>query len=472
MSDPSAPTASPIARLLWAPPSGAARRAGGARPGDVLRGISRIKRTRALYGIDHPVSAQTLEEVHGLIQEVLASRPSLRLSVYEDTFFVGNTVLLEESLQLFPLLAEFRERDIGTLDLHEGVEVWEVHRLIDVLQMGAADLRRAGGAAGWLQMQGVTRLSVGPPPKDQPTLKVEPRDAYRSGLRAMDEVNFQASRRLPLDLRKTKLVVKSFTDIIAEDRFAMLGLAALKGYDEDTCHHSVNVGILSLLIGSQLEFSRPLMATLGLAALLHDLGKMLIPREILGAPRALTLEEQDIIKRHTLYGARLMRGFPGLARLAMVVAFEHHANYDLSGYPRVTVKRAPHLLTRIVQLADFFDAATSSRRLYRRPMLPVEAMRHILDGAGKSFDPVLARIFVQVLGLYPVGSVVELDTDEVAVVIRPGEREAARPVVKVVRNAAWREITPYTISLEEDRQRRILRALDPVEAGLDVTAHL
>jgi hypothetical protein len=117
----------------------------------------------------------------------------------------------------------------------------------------------------------------------------------------------------------------------------------------------------------------------------------------------------------------------------------------------------------IAGMAEFYDAATSSRRGRRRPMLPSEAMQFMLNGAGTTFDPMLARVFVEVMGLYPVGSVAELDTGELAVVTRPGERDAARPVVKVVMNAAREPIEAYTVNLEEERDRQIVRTLDADE---------
>jgi HD-GYP domain-containing protein (c-di-GMP phosphodiesterase class II) len=136
---------------------------------------------------------------------------------------------------------------------------------------------------------------------------------------------------------------------------------------------------------------------LGHAGLLPDIGKIRIPRDLLARPGKLSQAEEEIVRRHTVYGARILRELPGLLRLAMVVAFEHHANYNLSGYPQITVKEVPHLLSRIVQVADIFDATTSSRRAYRRPKRLGEALKVILDGAGTIFDPVLAKLSVRVL---------------------------------------------------------------------------
>ncbi len=466
--------ARPSGLVLWDVPPGTGYRSRSRRPGAILNAIVRAKRTAALFGADHPVVAETMGEAHDVIVHLLASRQSVRFAIYEDAFFLENTVLLEESLQLYPLLLELREREIGVIELHQNVNRAELSSLVEVLNLDPPEIRRQGGAGAHLEKRGVRHITLGSagPPREHLNIKIDPREAYRVGLRVVDELSFQASRDLPLDLRKARLVLNSLIDIVTKDRMALLGVAALKNYDEDTVHHSVNVSILSLLMGQQFALHRIAMTTLGLAALLHDMGKVRIPREILTKAGKLTPAEQEVMRRHTTYGAHMLRNLPGLARLAMVVAFEHHANYDLSGYPPVTVKHQPHLFTRIVQLADFFDAATSSRRVYHRAMLPHEAMRFILARAGKVFDPVVAKVFVQTLGLYPVGSVVELDTGDLAVVAGAAERDVTRPLVKVVRTRSGDAIVPYTLRLEEERGRCITRALDPVDAGVNTTLFL
>jgi HD-GYP domain-containing protein (c-di-GMP phosphodiesterase class II) len=442
------------------------------RPGDLLRGLARARRTLPLYGAAHPVAAQTIEEAHRVVVRLMVGRPSLKVFVHEDTFYMGKTALLEESLRFSHLVADLRDHDIGVIELLPELEPWELRTFVEILNTRPPDLAALGGAGAELKKRGVQHVAVGkaPPmlPEEQAELRVDPQDVYRAGLRVADDLYYQASRDLPLDLRKTSMVVNSLIDVLTTDRLALQGMAALKNYDEDTCHHSVNVSILCLMIGQHLQLKRPLMVALGVSAMLHDVGKVRVPREILNKNGGLSPEEQETVRRHTLYGAHILRNVPGLARLSMVVAFEHHANYNLSGYPRITAKRAPHLLTRLVHVADFFDASTSSRRVYQRPMLPSEAMKFILNGAGKIFDPMLARVFVQVLGLYPIGSVVELNTGELAIVHRVGEREAARPEVKIVTDRFREALAPRLVNLEEDRERQVIREVDAADVDLDV----
>lgn len=441
------------------------------RPGEILRGLSRARQSTALYGAEHPVAARTIDDVHRVIDEILGDQPVLRLIIHEDTFYLGKTVLMEESLRLSPLLSDLRDREIGSIELQAGLESWELGFLIEALNARVEDIAREGGVAVRLAQKGVRHILVGTArpvvAEELAEVRVEARDVYRAALGVVDDLYFRASRDLPLDVRKASMVVAAFIDLLAEDRAALLGVAVLKHYDEDTYHHCVKVAILSLMMGQHLQLDRSLLTTLGLAALLHDIGKVRVPQEILTKEGVLTAEEREVVKRHTLHGAHLLRSLSGLTRLARVVAFEHHVNFNLSGYPRIVAKETPHLLTRIVQPAEVFDAVTSSRRAYRRPMLPHEGMKLILDAGGTLFDPALVRAFVRVMGVYPVGSVVELDSGELAVVVRPGDQDTARPVIRIVTNAARTPIPAFAVNLLEQDDRQIVRAVDPGEAPGD-----
>jgi putative nucleotidyltransferase with HDIG domain len=441
------------------------------RPGDILRGISRARQSVALYGADHPVAAQTIGDVHAVTEPFLEERPLMRFVIHDDTFYFGKTVMLDESLRLSPFLEDLREREIGVMELHEGLEPWELARFAEALNVRPEEISRRGGVAAQLAEKGVRRIVVGAAhasvADEHAEIRVEAGDVYRAALRVVDDLYFKASRDLPLDLRMASTAVASFIDLLAQDRAALLGVAILRHYDEDTYHHCVKVCILSLMMGMHLGMERSLLITLGLSALLHDIGKVRVPPEILAKTGQLTTEEREIVKRHTLYGAHLLRNLSGVTRLAMVVAFEHHVNFDLSGYPRIVTKDMPHLLTRIVQPAEVFDAATSAQRAYRAALVPHEAMRLILRSSGTIFDPVLARAFVRVMGLYPVGSVVELDSGELALVVRPGVEDTARPLVKIITNTEGEPVEAFTVNLEEEAERRIIQAVDPQQVRID-----
>jgi putative nucleotidyltransferase with HDIG domain len=445
------------------------------RPGAALVGLARARRTVSLYGSEHPVTERTIGEVFDALQHALEGRRALRIGILEDTFVMGRSVLLEESLRLSSLLLDLRDRQIGLIEFLPGLEPWEVTKLAEVLSLRPGELQRFATPMAALVAKGVTHvaLAAGRPlgADDEVEVRVDPRDVYRAGLRVIDDLFHQASRDAPLDLRKAGMVVTSLLDVLSDDRAALLGIAALRHYDEETAHHSVNVAILALMVSQRLRLDRPMLMAVGLAALLHDIGKIRVPREILNKESPLTADEMATLRRHTFYGAHLLRNLPGVARLAMVVAFEHHANYNLSGYPTLVAKDAPHPLARLIHIADFYDASVASTSGARGRMLPHLAMRFIIDGAGRTFDPMLARVFQQVLGTYPIGSVVELSSGEIAVVQRPSDGDAERPIVKVVSTAKG-PVDPRVIDLEDTVDVHIARGLDPEEAGIDARAHL
>lgn len=433
-TQPPPSTPRPTDHVLWRTDAEAGKRAAGDRPGELLRLLSRAWRNVGLYGANHRVAQTTVTDLHQFLTEVLSRRSMLRLYIQEDTFFEEDKALLEESLRLFSLLTVLTERQIRAIQFTFGVEPWELTHLIEVLNRKPAELERVGGPEAYLTAHAVQHVAVGTvviagtvveggseakagpatgggggggagqagPPRGvtKAAVRVDPRDAYGAGLRIMDELSYEASMNVPLNLGKARMVVNYFLDIISDDSAALLGMAALKKYDEDTYHHSVNVCILSLLIATQLNMDRPQLLLVGLAALLHDIGKVRVPREIIAKPAKLTPEEMDIVKRHTIYGAHILRELPGPARLAMVAAFEHHAKYDLSGYPKITMKKMPHLITRIIWIADCFDAMTTSRRAYRSAKRIDEALQEILDEAGTTFDPLLAKLFCKYCGTY------------------------------------------------------------------------
>lgn len=446
------------------------------RPGAVLRGLSRVWRTAALYGKDHPVVERQLNDLLQIVPHLLADRPSLTIFIHEETFFVGKRMLLEESMQLSPLLNALKKQHILTLTISTGLEARELRAMVALLSMPADEVPRRGGAAAYLVQNSVHHIAVG---STQPTevlpstaFQVDPRDAYRAGLHVIDELYVQASKNTMLDLHKARIVVNSLADTFTRHRPDLMRAAIIKNYDQNTYHHSVNLCILSLFVASRLQLDQATTAALGLAALLHDIGKVRVPREVLNKTGELTADERMIMQRHSVYGAQLLSHLTGHSRLAMIVAFEHHANYDLSGYPSISAKERPHLLARIVQIIDSYDAATSSRRIYRRPMAPDEVMRFILKGAGTIYDPALVKAFVHELGVYPVGTLVVLDDGALAVVRRPGERDAARPVVGIIDPRANSPVILDELNLEDHQQRRISRSVDRADLGMDETTYM
>jgi hypothetical protein len=235
----------------------------------------------------------------------------------------------------------------------------------------------------------------------------------------------------------------------------------------------VNVCILSLALARALGLSHDHALALGIGGLLHDVGKVKVPADVLQHDGALDEEQWRLIQRHPVDGAGLVLITSRNAyHPAVATVLEHHAAYDGSGYPTLSGRRSPSLPARIVSVADCFDALTS-KRSYRKAEERRQALSLLQAGAGRAFDPRVVRTFVRMVGIFPVGSLVRLSSGEVAVVVRNHERLLARPVVRLVLDVHGTDAGGEELDLAEDgAARTVTGSVDPLEVGVDMLSLL
>ena len=258
---------------------------------------------------------------------------------------------------------------------------------------------------------------------------------------------------------------------VLENEEIFRGLSTIKNAHEYTFYHSINVSILTILMGSRLQLDPELLNKIGAAAMLHDLGKLRVPQEILDKPTTLTDDEWRIMKSHSIEGAKLLSEQQNVDPLALIVAAQHHAKHDLSGYPRFNGIDRLHIVSEVVAIADVFDALTSDRS-YRKAMLPDKAMQIIAESRGTGFEASFVRMFAKMVGLFPVGTMVELDTGELALVTKANPDDLCRPVVRLVDPDAKQTSDPVFIDLMEVSdfiyKHSIVRSIESPQRG----AHL
>jgi putative nucleotidyltransferase with HDIG domain len=267
-------------------------------------------------------------------------------------------------------------------------------------------------------------------------------------------------------------MIDGLAQAVAQNRTALLALTTLKNYDNYTFTHMVNVSILTMGQARGLGIDGPLLREFGLAALMHDIGKVRTPIEILNKPDKLTDTEFTIMKRHVVDGAEILRMTPDVPALAPVVAFEHHLRIDGSGYPGGVTRTSLNIGTMLCSIADVYDAMRSQRNYQQS--FPTDRILAVLKrNDGQQFDQHLVRRFVQLIGIYPAGNIVRLNTGEVAVVVHAYAPDPYRPHVRVLigRDSKRLEI-PYDIKLwepSEDPQRpaSIVAPLDPAHYQFD-----
>lgn len=236
---------------------------------------------------------------------------------------------------------------------------------------------------------------------------------------------------------------------ILENKNLMVNMIDLKTFDDYTFYHSVNVAILSLVIGAALNLNRRELYKLGIGALLHDIGKVFIKKEILNKNDKLTEDEYEIIKGHSKLGYKYLKENKQVPVASYIGALQHHERFDGKGYPNGSYGKKISLYGRIISIADVYDALTSDRT-YRKALLPAEAMEYIMANGGSMFDTDIVKIFIKKVAPYPIGTCVKLSNNMTAIVVENHEDFGLRPTLKIFKDEKDLDIKPFYINLKDD----------------------
>ncbi len=448
---------------------------------DVLARLSGARRAQRFYPVGHPAVRGSAAALMHTLGEYHAEGVDVSLTFFEDEVLLGQQRLTDDSILFDQLVRDISASGANSLTFVRGLSAPELERALPLLAADAAGLDAMGGLdaavrdadAPHVVMAHVTaaeRVDSGVPADSREAAQ----QSYASALEIVRDVNRLLSASLPVPARRVGAAVRGLVDNVLSNRSALLELSGLKDYDEYTFFHSVNVAILSLALGSSLTTDRRFLNSLGVGALMHDLGKMTVDPAVLNKSGTLTSEEWESMRQHPLHGAGLAAAMSGLDRSSTVIILEHHMRFDLEGYPQRRPQRRQHITSRIVAIADAYDAMTS-KRPYSNARLQDEAMEVLAMNAGAAFDPVLVRLFLRTLGVYPPRTVVRLSTGEVGVVVRPGETDVLRPVVRVFVDPSGAIVDARDVDLAaatgEDAVS-IRACIDPSGLNVDVEDYL
>lgn len=269
------------------------------------------------------------------------------------------------------------------------------------------------------------------PPDTELQRKEQARQSYMHSMATVKEVAKKVSQRSVAGIRKARRLAQTMVDLVLEDENLMLGLTTIRDYDDYTYTHSVNVALLAMALGKRIGLSQIILEQLGLCGMFHDLGKVEVPKEILLKPDMLNTGEWDQMRQHPLIGVHRVLKLHAARDMKSRVAlgpFEHHLNYNLTGYPKIHFVNKVTLFGKILRIADTYDALTSERKYRPRAFSPDEALKLMWSKVGEDYDPILLKIFINMVGLYPVGTILKLDTGEMGLVVDyPSEEERSRP---------------------------------------------
>jgi putative nucleotidyltransferase with HDIG domain len=437
---------------------------------ELLRRLAATVRAQALYSPTHALVGRSLDALAELTTALLTAQPSVVIGLVGDDF-VADGAPLSGSASGVGLARLLKDRGVEKITFSRGVSRAELAALAS--ELGA---RSDAPLADRLAARGAGHIAIGRLNVDEEepvsTGVAAARRVYNDAVQTAQAIWDTAQAGEQPNPDAARKIIDSLAKLIQQDRTSLMALTALKRYDNYTFTHMVNVSVLSMAQARSLNIEGAMLREFGLAALMHDIGKVHTPLEVLNKPDRLTKEEFTVMKRHVVDGAHILRRTPGMPALAPIVAFEHHLKKDFSGYPENVGARRLNVCTMVVTIADVFDALRSNR-VYREG-LPSERIRSImLQQESPAYDPTLLRRFVNLVGLYPVGTLVRLENEQVGVVMKEHPSDPFRPQVKMLldtRGAALEE--QPLVNTWERSALSVVEAVDPDTVDIDPLSYL
>jgi putative nucleotidyltransferase with HDIG domain len=441
---------------------------------ELVRRLAAAIRGASLYSPAHPIVQRGVETLAGLCATLTRNTDALAIGFVGDEVVVNAERLPKSAAGLVGFARDMREREIEKITIQGGVTREELRAFI----VDLSDRHATVPLATRLQQKGVTRIAIGrlsiekENGDDRGAGIAAARKVYGTAVETAEQLWRTAKSGEKPDPKAAGTIVDSLAKMVDGDRTSLLALTAMKKYDNYTFTHMVNVSVLAMAQARSLNMGGALLREFGFAALMHDIGKVETPQEILNKPDRLSKEEFEIMQRHVVDGAHILRRTPEMPALAPIVAFEHHLRQDLSGYPANIGHRTLNLCTQIVSIADVYDALRSTR-VYREG-LPSDRIKAIMGKKDDpAFNPRLLRRFINLIGLYPVGTLVRLNTEQIGVVTHEHPADPFRPQVKIVRDrdGGQLEESPVVNTWEPDGRGdyswAVIEAVDPDAAGVD-----
>ena len=439
---------------------------------DLIRRLAAAMRGTDLYSPAHPLVQRGIDALATAATESLQASPLIVIGFLGDEIVVDGTRLPRGTASLVGFARDLRERGIDKVTLSRGLSREEVRTLIAVFSDRASSAPLADRlVAGGVRHVTLGRVVVEDVSDDQAGIAAAQR-VYATAVETAESLWLAAKAGDQPDPGAARKTIDGLARLVTQDRTSLMALTALKKYDNYTFTHMVNVSALAMAQARALNIDGALLREFGFAALMHDIGKVNTPLEILNKPDKLDKQEFDIMKQHVVDGAHILRRTPEMPALAPIVAFEHHLKQDLSGYPEKIGSRKLNLCTMIVSIADVFDALRSNRP-YRQG-LATDRIRKIMDEKDNpAFNLPLLKRFVNMMGLYPVGNLVRLTTDELAVVTAEHPSDPFRPQVKILTNAMGEMLEESFLANTWERDgrgehpRAVVEAIDPESVNID-----
>jgi len=448
-------------------------------------------KTAAFYDNNNTNYQKQLQKFSDLVDIALEKQAEFRLTSVEGYLFLNEQRLkinLDGYLSAKSLQKTFDRFKITGLIFKNGVDQLSLSFLITELvrntniTIGAEELNKLFNSKNVSDIEFIPSLTISSEeditPKDE---RKKAKRVFFNAINVVQDILTTPADNRQLNLIRAKRAIHSLVDQLLKNERYLLELTALQKFDDYTYKHSVNVSIFSVALGLRLGFSKAQLSELGFAALFHDFGKTKIPLDLLNKPDGLNSSDWSQMQEHPVYGAKVIAQNFLMERYtarAILVAFEHHKNLDGTGYPYINRTCSLNLYSQIVSICDYFDALTSGRT-YRKKSVPVdEVILQMMKLSNVKFDAHLLKVMINLVGIYPSGSLLLLDTGELALVTANNANDIFRPEVKIIADTRGKKNPPIRTHLSafDSRQNRyfrnVLHLVDPTKYDIDISEYI
>lgn len=453
---------------------------------DILQGIHMAHKNIKIYDLNNHLVRSQLSSVFDEIQDLLRVEGEVVFTLRLSTLYLNGIKVLFTftNYYLFKYLSlQLSKREIGLLKFLEDLDKNDIKQFVYIL--GKKDTKTETPFETFLETIHENEIHNIQIEKAQSLEELQTNEknakkVFFLGITHLKEMfdSFKRNEKVPLSTTR-RLMQSLFNNIVQNESFTY-GLTTIKNFDEYTLNHSINVCILSISLGRKLGLDRNELAELGISAFFHDFGKTEIPIEILEKPGKLDEQERDIIEKHPHLGAEKLISLQESSRLpirAINVAMEHHVKEDLTGYPRYQKKRHINLYSKIVKICDVYDALTTKRPYRDKVFTRDETLNMMMENIGTEFDPIILKVFSNMMGQYPVGTLVLLNTGEIGLVseVNPELSQLLQPKVKIIADEKGNKIDGDILDLSEldphsaKFKRMIIKSLDSEKYDIQVS---
>lgn len=406
---------------------------------EFIRKLVNVTNIFDMYGESHKISTEAVSDLYSVLKEALSKKEEITIGVIGNEIAYEKEPYYELSESVKGFIEHLKDIKLEKMSFSKGLKEGELKEFIAILNTKPKTLKSksiedvfeassikciAVGKIGFRKEEGKTT-------EEEVDIKALVEGTYTDATDFLAKTIENAKQNKPIDVGQARNLVNGIASNLIRNKDLLSILTSTRSHDESTFVHQVNVAIFTMLQAESLGIPEEFINDIGVSALLHDVGKMAISGDIIRKAGQLDSSEREKISRHPIDGAKILLEMPGVSPVAAITAFEHHVKYDLSGYPEKIFGKKINLVAMITTIADFYDAVRSERA-YHEGFAPEKAYEEMMELSGVFFHPDLLEHFFTIVGVYPPGTLVELDTGETGLVIKESAMDISRPQVELL----------------------------------------